>query len=48
MISEDEQRARVLCLVAAERADVLLEPLRGHFAAELAGRCDGRAADAGP
>ena len=34
MIPEDEQRARFLCLVTAERADVLLEPLRGHFAAD--------------
>ena len=30
----DEQRARVFCLVAAEQADVLLAPLREHFAGE--------------
>ena len=34
LICEDEQRARFLCLVTAERADALLEPLRGHFAAQ--------------
>ena len=30
----DEQRARVSRLVAAEQADVLLAPLREHFAGE--------------
>jgi hypothetical protein len=30
----DRERARLICLVAAERADVLLLPLREHFAAE--------------
>lgn len=31
---DDEQRARVFYLVAAERADALLAPLREHFAGE--------------
>ena len=30
----DQQRARVFCLVPPERADVLLAPLREHFADE--------------
>jgi hypothetical protein len=30
----DEQPPRVFCLVSAERADVLLAPLREHFAGE--------------